>query len=67
MDYFSVLRTRNYLTPAEDSILLNLPERWLSLLFPPKTQAIDWEELETVNSYQKRLARGSKARIVCAK
>jgi hypothetical protein len=64
MDLLSTLRTRSQLTPAEDSILMTLPERWLSVFFPPRIKPILKDELNTVNNYQRRLARGTRAPVL---
>jgi hypothetical protein len=60
----SVLRTRQFLTSAEVSILMNPAERWLSILFPPRNAPINKDDLQTVVCYQRRLARGSQAKIL---
>jgi len=64
VDILSVLRTRHFLTSAEVSSLMNPAERWLSILFPERIAPILKDDLQTVVCYQRRLARGSKAKIL---
>jgi hypothetical protein len=63
MDPLSTLRIKQEITAAESSILMNPIERWLSIFFPPRVRPVLKDDLPTVISYQRRLERGSKARI----